>query len=325
MDVPAIEATVDINPQAKVLVYFSPTEEDFDEEFAAKLGEDYFTGITVQTVPFKGLNVDVLFAFQHLQGPNFNASTIRLVSAGQRSEDRWWLGVDARWKWGDLTVSPTFIYQGGSRDFIAGGDSDISAFLLDLRAAYVLGPLTVTGKFIYTPGNDANANLNTPGTDIDFFQFIAIDTVHRSLDWFEIFGFNHDTTSPPPFTGTSRSMRTNLSFDQFGLLHAAVRLDYKALPQLTVSGALGLFWAAEDVGRPARLGPAVAGNNFNYTGQDSYLGTEIDAWIRYNIFKGTDVDVYFAYAFVGDAWNLDTPVREAQNSTAGGARILYRF
>jgi hypothetical protein len=164
-----------------------------------------------------------------------------------------------------------------------------------------------------TPGNDANSNVNTPGSDIDFFQFIAIDTVHRSLDWFEIFGFNIDTTSAPPF-GDSRSMRSNLGFDQYGLLHAALRL----------------FWAAEDVGRPARLGPASATSNpsFNYTGEDNYLGTEIDAWIRYNIFRGTDIDVYFAYAIVGDALNLQNPggpVREAQDSVAGGARVLYRF
>ena len=81
------------------------------------------------------------------------------------------------------------------------------------------------------------------------------------------------------------------------------------------------------MGRPARLGQATAGSNFNYTGRDNYLGTEIDAWIRYSLFKGTDVDVYFAYAFIGDALNLQhlDVSREAQDSLAGGARVLYRF
>jgi hypothetical protein len=330
MDVAAIEVTIDAHPQFKVLAYFSPTEEDFDEEFAAKLGEDYFTGLTLQTIPMKGLNIDLVFAFQHLRGPNFNSSTARIISPAVASEDRYWLGVDARWKWGDLTVSPTFLYNGGKRDFNAGGDSDISSFLIDLRAAYVYGPLTATLKFVYTPGNEASDNVNAPGNDIDFFQFIAIDGVHRSTDWFEIFGFNIDTTSAPPFNSSnSRSLRQNLGFDQFGLIHGAVRLDYKALPAMTVTGALGFFMAAEDVGRPARLGPATAGSNFNYTGRDNYLGTEIDAWIRYNLFRGTDVDVYFAYAFVGDAYNLqDAPgarVQQAQDAIAGGARVLYRF
>jgi glucose-1-phosphate adenylyltransferase len=64
------------------------------------------------------------------------------------------------------------------------------------------------------------------------------------------------------------------------------------------------------------------------TGRDNYLGTEIDAWIRYNLFRGTDVDVYFAYAFIGDALNLQDPggaVQQAEDSIAGGARVIYRF
>jgi hypothetical protein len=79
MDVAAIEVSIDPHPQYKVLMYFSPTDEDFDEEFAAKLGEDYFMGLTLQTIPMKGLNIDLVFAFQHLRGPNFNASTARIV------------------------------------------------------------------------------------------------------------------------------------------------------------------------------------------------------------------------------------------------------
>jgi hypothetical protein len=330
MDVAAIAVDIDFHPQFKTLVYFSPTEEDFDQEFADELGEDYFGGVTLQAIPMKGFQIDGVFAFQHLQGPSFSGTaTMRIPSAGQRSEDRYWVGIDSRIKLGDFTLSPTFLYNFGTRTFINGQESDISAFLLDLRGAYVIGPLTIQGKFVYTPGNDANSNVNTPGSDIDFFQFIAIDTVHRSLDWFEIFGFNIDTTSAPPF-GDSRSMRSNLGFDQYGLLHAALRLDYKVIQPLTFTVAGGLFWAAEDVGRPARLGPASATSNpsFNYTGEDNYLGTEIDAWIRYNIFRGTDIDVYFAYAIVGDALNLQNPggpVREAQDSVAGGARVLYRF
>jgi hypothetical protein len=331
MDVAAIEMLVDAHPQLKVLAYFSPSEEDFDEEFAARLGEDWFTGVTVQTIPMKNLNIDVLFAYQRLRGPNFSLSTIRIVPPNLANEKRWWAGVDARWKYGDLVIAPTFIYNGGEREFTNGGDSDISSFLVDVRAAYTFGPLTATLKFAYTPGNDATDNVNAPGTDVDYYQFIAIDTVHRSLDWFEILGFNTDTTSTPPFGfNDTRSMRSNLGFDQFGLIHGAARVDFKVLPPLIITGAVGFFATAADVGRPARLGAASAVNNptYNYTGEDNYLGTEIDVWAQYTLFRGTDLDIYAAYAFIGDAFNLQDPgnnVREARDVIAGGARIIYRF
>jgi hypothetical protein len=326
MDVAAIEALIDFSPQLKLQAYYSQSEEDFDGTFAAKFGEDWFTGLTLQTIPFKGLDVDLIFAYQHLQGPNYSTSTQRFVTAGLLQEDRWWLGVDARWRFGNLTVSPTFIYNGGKREFGAAGDADIGTFLLDARGAYVIGPLTLTGKFAYTPGNKATDTLGA-NSDVDFFQFIAIDTVHRSVDWFEIFGFNLDTTHPRLFAGggNTRSLRNNLSFDQFGLIHGAVRADFQALPNLVLTGALGFFSAAEKVGRPARLGAATPGNNFNYTGQDKYLATELDVWLTWVMFKGTDLNVYFAYAFVGDALNLDNPVRQAEDVVGAGARILYRF
>jgi hypothetical protein len=325
MDVAAIEALYDISPQLKLQAYYSQSEEDFDGSFAAKLGEDYFLGLTLQTIPWKGLDVDLIFAYQHLQGPNYSTATQRFATAGLRQEDRWWLGVDARWRFGGLTVSPTFIYQGGTREFTTAGDGNISAILLDIRGAYVIGPLTVTGKFAYTSGNKAGDDLG-PNGDVDFFQPIAIDTVHRSVDWFEILGFNIDTTHPPLFGfNDTRSMRSNMSFDQFGLIHGAVRADFQALQNLVLTGALGFFSAAEKVGRPARLGPSTPGNNFNYTGQDKYLGTELDVWLRYTMFRGTDLDVWFAYAFMGDALNLDNPVRQAEDAVGAGARILYRF
>jgi hypothetical protein len=324
MDVAALAILADLSPQLKLLAYYSQSEEDFDEIFAARFGEDWFSGLTLQTTPMKGLDVDLLFAFQHLSSPNFSTSTQRFATAGLRREDRWWLGIDARWRWGNLTLSPTFIYQGGIRDF-AAGDGDISAFLIDLRGAYVIGPLTVTAKFVHTPGNAASDTLG-PNSDVNFYQFIAINADHRSLDWFEIFGFNLDTTDPPLFgTNDTRSLDSNVSFDQFGLILGAVRGDFKALQNLTFTGALGFFAAAEKVGRPARLGAATPGHHFNYTGQDKYLATELDVWLTWVLFRGTDLNVWFAYAFVGDALNLNNPVREAEDVVGAGARILYRF
>jgi hypothetical protein len=134
----------------------------------------------------------------------------------------------------------------------------------------------------------------------------------------------------------SRSIRSNLSFDQFGLLHGAIRADFKAHQKIVVTGALGFFATTEDVAPPS-VGRTQANNaNRNYTGEDTYLGTELDVWLRYALFKGVDVDVYFAHVFAGDALDLCAAgtgvgtgvacVRSsAQDITAAGTRLLYRF
>jgi hypothetical protein len=335
-DVAAVTMRVDAHPQVKLYVWYTQLGENFDDLEGAlgqrRYGEDYATGITVQTTPIKGLDIDIPFAWQYIgiDDPVTKAtSTLRIPSAAMANESRFWIGVDARWRYGNFTFSPTFIYNGGTREFNNGQDSDLSSFLLDVRGAYVVGPFTVTAKFVYTPGNEASDNIDVPGTDINFYQSIAVDTVYRSADWFEIFGFNIDSTSDALFNlNDPRSIRSNLSFDQFGLIFGAVRGDYKVLPQLTFTAALGFFAAAEKVGRPTRSLGLSSPATYNYTGRDQYLATEIDAWITYNVIKGTDFDIWFAYAFVGDALNLQAPggpVQQAEDVVGIGARLISRF
>jgi hypothetical protein len=134
----------------------------------------------------------------------------------------------------------------------------------------------------------------------------------------------------------SRGLRNNGGFDQFGLVHGAARVDFQATKLLTATGAIGFFSAAEKVGPPSAGRSQAVTADRNYTGNDKYLGTELDVWLRYNLFKGTDVDVYFAYAFIGNALDLcalgtgaGTGVAcdksSADDIVTAGTRILYRF
>lgn len=337
------------------------TGESFDGLEGFDGGDDYAVGFTVQTTPLKGLDVDFVFAFQSVQcqdqilgfdGNNAARDracpnqTIRVGRPGTdggglaqastvHSEDRFFVGVDGRWKYGPFTVSPSFFYQFGERlTNRAGGAGrgklDISSFLADVRAQYQTGPLTVQAKFVYTPGNKFTDALTGRGGDdeINFFQHIAIDTTHRSTDWFETLGFNHDTTSEAFFNlNDPRSPRSNLDFDQCGLIHVAVRGDYQITDKLAAIGAVGAFWTEENVGRPARF--VTAPETYNYTGDDKYLGTELAVWLEYQIFPRTTVELWFDYTFIGDAFNLvDTAtgnVAEAKDVVQGGTRMLYRF
>jgi hypothetical protein len=149
-------------------------------------------------------------------------------------------------------------------------------------------------------------------------------------------GWNFDTTSAEIFGGNnSRAMQSAGTFDQFGLIHPSVKVEYQVAKPLTLTAAVGAFLTDEDTGAPARFGGDVP-NTYNWTGNDNYLGTEFDVWLSYDWFKGTTIDVWFAYAAIGDGQDLCAPgtggttgvacnVLEAEDQIGFGARMLYRF
>ena len=153
---------------------------------------------------------------------------------------------------------------------------------------------------------------------------------------------------------SGRSLDTRAGFDQFGLVLAAARAEYTINERTTLTGSLGIFNAAEDVGRPARLGPKmveqeksvthdakeadhhkvepakmVANNpTFNYTGMDTHLATEVDVELTYALNPVTDLTLWAAYSMNGDALNLvqeSGAIAESDDTVGGGIRMLYSF
>ena len=340
------------SPQFSTYSWFVIAEEEDIEDNPSQgggdaLGEDWTIGTTFRLQPAKGMDIHLLGAYYYIDGPSSDSSSLMIGScsagrdggaAGQpgcfASDSRYYFGVDARLKFGAFTLSPTFIYLGGSRDLAAGGEADIRSFLLDIRGKYSAGPLSVEAKFVYIPGNEANDDLGD-GDDIKFWQNISVTTVNRTVHWFELHGWHIDSTSPPGFGfNDSRALRSAGTFDQFGLIHPAIRVDYKVSKPLTIAAMFGLFYAAEDVGAPARFGGAVPDNR-NWTGDDTFIGSEIDILMTYQWFKGTTVQAWFAYAQSGDAHDLcasgtsaaagNCDVQEAEDRIGFGARMIYRF
>ncbi len=340
------------SPQFSTYSWFVIAEEEQIEDNTATggdaFGEDWTVGTTFRLQPAKGMDIHLLGAFYVIEGPGSDSSSLMIGScsggrdggaAGQpacfEKDTRYYFGVDARLKFGGFTLSPTFIYLGGERDLVAGGSVDLQSFLLDVRGKYSWGPLSVEGKFVYIPGNEANDPLDGSDDDLKFWQNISVTTVNRTVHWFELHGWHIDGTHPPAFGfNDSRALRSAGTFDQFGLIHPAIRVDYKVAKPLTIAGMFGLFYAAEDVGAPARFGGAVP-NNRNYTGKDKYIGSEFDLLLTYQWFKGTTVQAWFAYAQSGDAHDLCAPgtsqaagncnVQAAEDSVGFGARMIYRF
>lgn len=336
------------SPNFSTYSWFIIAEEEFIEDGPDTLGEDFTVGTNFMFKPANGIDIHLLGAYYNIDGPSSDSSSLMVGScSGSRDggaagdlncfarDQRYYFGIDAKFKFGGLTLSPSFIYLGGTRDIVGGGEADLQAFLLDVRGEYSFGPLSVEGRFVYIPGNEADDDL-AAGSDLHYWQNISVTTVHRSVQWFELMGFNFDTTSPETFGGNnSRAMQSAATFDQFGLIHPAVKVEYQVAKPFSVTAAVGAFLSAEDTGAPARFGGAVP-NTYNWTGNDNYLGTEFDAWLTYEWFKGTTVNLWFAYAAIGDGQDLCAPgtggttgvacnVLEAKDQVGFGARMLYRF
>ena len=333
------------SPNFSTYSWFIVAEEEFIEDGGDSLGEDFTVGTNFMLQFAEGIDVHFLGAYYDIDGSSSDSSSLMVgsCSVGRdggagvhcfERDQRYYLGVDAKLKFGAFTLSPSFIYLGGTRDLVGGGEADLQAFLLDVRGKMSFGPLSVEGRFVYIPGNDADDDL-ADGSELHYWQNITVTTVHRSVQWFELMGWNFDTTSTQPFgSNNSRGMAYGATFDQFGLIHPAVKIDYKVAKPFTVSASVGAFLTPEDVGAPARFGGAVP-NTYNWTGDDNYLGTEFDVWLTYDWFKGTTINVWFAYAAIGDAHDLCAPgtssaagncdVQNAEDMLGVGARMIYRF
>jgi hypothetical protein len=318
-------------------------------------GNDWALGTRVEFTPMQDLDVDLIFAYQRLecldQGSGFagdcDTQTLlvrnsqgtdgKSLQLGSRVmyENRAWVGIDVRYQFGDFTFSPTLIYHFGETELDQSGEGEVNSFLFDVRASYQMGPLQLQGKVVYSPGTPASNRLGD-GDRSRSWQQVGVYNGHSSVGWFSIFGASSMHNLGPALVlgyATSRATNANLSFDQFGLFHVAVRADYTINEKTTVWGALGIFNAAEDVGRPCRLGCEYNygddGNpTFNYTGNDTHLGTEVDVWLSHKLYPNAVMEFWAAYLMTGDALDLvasDDTVAKSQDAVGAGIRFAYDY
>jgi hypothetical protein len=316
--------------------------------------ETWAMGTRIEFTPIDGLDVDLIYAYQRLGCTDPRAAaaaaggcsirTLQIRNAAQTAagsdefgssslvanEDRNWVGLDVRYQYGDFTFSPTLILHFGSTDLMGGGESDASSFLLDVEASYQVNPaLVVKGRVGYAPGNPASDDLGD-GSTLNSWQILGTYVLQPSLSWFSLWGYNNIIVYPFTFDyATGRAANGRMSFDQFGLMVAAARAEYTINPKTLITGSLGFISAAEEVGRPARLGTDRSVNpTFNYTGQDTHLATEVDVELVYTVNPATDLKLWAAYSMNGDAMNLDMGdgnIAEAGDTLGGGATLTYSF
>jgi hypothetical protein len=297
-------------------------------------GEDYALIVSPDFTPFKGLDLKPLFSWFHADGltstaARRNLANIRTVSgttngagatgpapAGDATnqEDRYTVGLDARWRSGPFRFEPTIYYQWGTRDSQAARtngsigrvEADMSAWFVDLLGGFQVGPLLLEARAIYSTGNEARDNLSR---GIRYYQPLDANN-NFYAGWANILAEGIDN-----FNGEIFPMSKWIGYDRFGRASLGVRATYAITPAFSVYGIVSPTWTAEKV--DTDTGSVVA----SYSGAGSltrttvsdrswvegdsrYIGTEVDLGLTWRFAPNAMFDLVGAWLSAGDA--LDT-------------------
>src|SRR5919109_127595 len=137
--------------------------------------EENATGMTLRLKPITGLDLHIPFVYGHLQIPSTTMTSQSgpgiespLYFTNVTTESRYYVGFDSRYRLGNLSIEPTFMYLFGTRKFCTPGslvrtttggdlvpctsptgsprDTDFSAFFGNLNVAYTAGSSVLQGQ-----------------------------------------------------------------------------------------------------------------------------------------------------------------------------------
>jgi hypothetical protein len=321
-------------------------------------GEDYAFILSPEITPFKGLDIKPMFSWFHADGVT-NGSARRSV-ANRRSvggtfggaaalgggnaagdstnqEERFTIGLDARWRMGPFGLDPTIAWQTGTFDSqaqrsngqVARVDGDIAAWLFDVIGSWQLGPLLLEARAMYSPGNKARDNL---ALSKRYFDPLNLDTGYWG-GWLGIMALGIDYFNGGG--GANQGMDTGVGYDRYGRGQFALRATYSITPALSVYGVASPAWAAEKVdtetGACAPLSPGqanagctartIVSDRSNVEGNSNYIGTEINGGITWRFAPNAALDLAAYYLFAGSALDTTECLGGAATTCAGGTLV----
>jgi hypothetical protein len=331
-------------------------------------GEDYAFILSPEFTPFKGLDLKPMISWFHADGltstaARRSATNVRTVGgniagaagvgggapAGDsaNTEERYTVGLDARWRVGPFGLDPTISYQWGSYESQANRTNgsvgkvtgDASAWLFDIIGSYQLGPLLLEMRGMYSSGNKARDNLSLSKR---YYEPLNLDTGYWSGGWLGILGLGVDYFNGGG--GANQGMDTNIGYDRYGRAQFAVRATYSITPAWSVYGVVAPTWTAEsvdtDTGCPAlTVATSNAGcatrtavNSESFAkGDSSYIGTEVNGGMTWRFAPNAALDLAAYYLFAGSALDMTEQLngvavkRDARDAYYATARVRLSF
>jgi len=345
-------------------------------------GEDYAFIISPEFTPIKGLDLKPMFSWFHADGltstnARRNAFNLRTVgnqmnvaaayagvapalgaAGGDNSmhEQRYTMGLDARWRIGAFGLDPTISYQWGNYDTqaqktdgsVGKVNGDAAAWLFDVIGSYQLGPLLLEMRGTYSTGNKAKDNLSASKR---YYEPLDLDTGFWSGGWLGILGLGVDYFNGGG--GANIGMDSQVGYDRYGRGSLAFRATYSLTPSLSFYGVVSPNWTAHKVdtegtgcynnstntlnpgtsqlGCTTRLAQLGSGRAPFTDGDSSYLGTEINGGFTWRFAPNAAFDLAAYYLIVGSAMdqaeNLNgvNVKRDAKDGYYAAARVRLSF
>ena len=377
-DFSGIHMTNQWTPMIKTNFTYAQIEESSTGPLDAFVrGDDFAIVTSIEITPFKGLDLRPIFSYANLIGPTSGATrqarggigtgagvypvcpiatgaTINGCGvAGNNAsavEDRFTVGLDARWRFGPFSLDPTVFYQFGQRMQVspslplAGVLTTMKrdAWFADIRGGWQAGPLLLEAAAIYTTGNKATDRIDAGAGRLKFYEPISTDTSYYAT-WAEIWALGIDYFNIVHNTAGGLNPGVAIGYDKYGLIRGGLRGSYALTPAFTLRSSFTANWTAEKVDtastvaagtgltpRCAGLGPACVDK-----GTTRYLGDELNLGFQWRFVPNVALDVVGSYMWAGHALsavaatNANTGValnaRNPQDVQSVVARIRYSW
>ena len=224
-------------------------------------------------------------------------------------------------------------------------DERISAWLIDVRAGFNVGPLSFGALVAWTSGDPAK---NNPYQKIGYFQPLDTDTGYLA-DW----GTQIMSLGIDYYQGSISMNQAGLSegvaigYDKYGRIVTGVKAAYALTPAFTVGTGVTATWTDKSVdtdgflvtngGLQPQFFCRKTGQGCRPEGDSDYLGTEFNVAATYRFAPGLALDLAggylftgnaFAHRYVGAQYNAVPPVqndRGVKDVIIGTARVRYQF
>ncbi len=328
-------------------------------------GDDFAYILSTEVMPFRGLDIKPMLSMFYGNGRTGAASSPPRVGRGGinpvtdftnpdgtvrggLNEYRYTVGLDSRLRMGPFSLDPTVLYQFGSRGVIAPAtfadsgavpgrryNADISAWLVDIRGGFQLGPLLLEGLVVYSSGNSARNNtLNK----VRYFQPLSTDTGYQA-DWgSQLTGLGIDYLNAWNEAGGRIAYPgVSIGWDKYGRIQVGGKATYAITPALSVMGGANVHWTDEKVDRN---GIPVAGAGILpvwdaakitsiHRDPSRYVGTELFGVITWRFADGLSWDNSVGYMFMGSALDAVTDPaagpRNTHNPFIVSSRVRLTF
>ncbi len=212
--------------------------------------------------------------------------------------DLWTLGTDGQAKFGTAFVNWDLMYQTGSLTDNTSSKQDISAYFAHADIGVNIDKTRVTYTVWYASGDDSS-------TDDKIKNYMATDVDQTASRVLMEGGYNDDNY----FTEAPYVLNKGLFLNKLAV-------DHKASKKLTVGAALLYLQTAENL--------ALGGKT------SKKIGTELDAYLSYQLWASTKLEVGGGYLWADDAMDYFEVASQRNGSSdtniyRADARVRYSF